>query len=351
MNKLKRIPLMTLAGLLALTSEPSIQSLRAQDLPPSTLLIDGQEWQVLAEGLNFADGPCADDKGNFYFAEMRSMPPVVWKVSADGQKSKLIEGTPCSGLKFGPDGRLYACVGKDKQLVAFDLPGGKKTVVAEDVQPNDLVVSHQGHVYFTETGKKQVTWVNLKTGAKQAAYAAPMPPPPAGGAAKKKAAPAPYDPTVINAPNGIALSPDQRTLAVSDMRGLNVWTFRVGADGSLSAPSPALTMRTPVDPDAKSSDGRAPVYKTASGGDGMTSDTEGRFYVATHLGVQIFDPAGRLCGVLPNPGTKNMTSVGFGGPHREYLHVTCGDQVFKRKVKATGALYYLPPLRSVPGTK
>ncbi len=291
----------------------------AGDLTLHRLLIDGESWQLVADNLQFADGPCADDRGNFYFAEMRSIPPVVWKISGGGEKTKLIEGTSCSGLKFGPDGRLYACVGKDKQLVAFELPGGRKTVIAEDVQPNDLVVTHKGHIYFTETAKHQVTFVNTKTGEKKAAD------------------------TGITAPNGITLSPDGGTLAVSDMRGVNVWTFRVEPDGNLSAKSPYMTMRTPVDPDATSPDGRTPVYKTASSGDGMTSDEQGRFYVATALGVQVFDPTGRMSGVLPNPGTKNMTSVGFGGANRDYLFVTCGDKVFKRKVQAKGAIYFLPP--------
>lgn len=299
----------------------------AQDMPLSQLLIDGEDWRLVADGLNFSDGPCADDQGNTYFCEMRSTPPAVWKISAGGQKSKLIEGTSCSGLKFGPDGRLYACVGKDKALVAFDLPGGRKTVLATNVQPNDLVVTHKGYVYFTETGKHQVTFVNPKTGEVKAADVG------------------------ITAPNGITLSPDQGTLAVSDVRGTNVWTFRVEADGRLTAKSPYMTMRTPVDPNAKSPDGRTPVYKTVSGGDGMTSDLQGRYYVATHLGVQVFDPTGRMCGVLPNPGDKNMTSVGFGGPNREYLFVTCGDKVFKRKVQATGALYYLAPAKPAPARK
>src|ERR1051325_8089090 len=341
MKKLINCSLLAAVAALLVSANPA--NIRAQDMALSTLLIDGEDWQVAAENLQFSDGPCADDKGNFYFAEMRSEPPAVWKISASGGKSKFIEGTSCSGLKWGPDGRLYACVGKDKQLVAFEFPGGKKTIIAEDVQPNDLVVTYKGHVYFTETGKKQVTFVNAKTGEKKAAYAAPVPAPAPGTDSKKKAAPAPYDPKIINAPNGITLSPDGGTLAVSDMRGLHVWTFRVEPDGSLSEQSPYMTMRTPVDPDAKSADGRSPVYKTASSGDGMTSDEQGRYYVATALGVQVFDPTGRLCGVLPKPSDKSMTSVGFGGPNREYLFVTCGDKVFKRKVQAKGAIYFLPP--------
>ena len=286
------------------------------DLTLLRLLIEGEGWQLVADGLGFADGPCADAQGNFYFCDMRSTPPVVWKIATDGTKSKLIEGTSCSGLKFGPDGRLYACVGRDKQLVAFELPSGKKTVIAEDVQPNDLVVSRKGHIYITETGKKQITFVNAKTGEKKAVD------------------------TGITAPNGITLSPDQGSLAVSDYRGENVWAFRVEADGGLSAKAPYMTVRTEVDIAVQTPAVRDPVYKTASGGDGMTSDTIGRYYVATALGVQVFDPTGRMCGVLTKPSEKGMTSCGFGGEKMDWLYATCGDKIFRRKVQATGALFF-----------
>ncbi len=291
------------------------------DMTLLRLLIEGEGWQLVADGLGFADAPCADDKGNFYFCDMRSTPPVVWKVAASGAKTKLIEGIPCSGLKFGPDGRLYGCVGKDKQLVAFDLPSGKKTVIAEDVQPNDLAVSRKGHIYFTETGKKQVTFVNPKTGEKKAADVG------------------------ITAPNGITLSPDQGTLAVSDYRGENVWAFRIEADGGLSAKAPYMTMRTAVDTAALTQAVRDPVYKTVSGGDGMTSDTAGRYYVATALGVQVCDPTGRMCGVRTKPSEKSMTSCGFGGEKMDWLYVTCGDKVFRRKVQATGSLFFTAPAK------
>ncbi len=318
----KAVCMLGLAGSLILSRDVC-----AQDMPLSMLLIDGEDWQLVADNVQFSDGVCTDDKGNFYFTEMRSEPPAVWRVAADGKKTKIIEGTSCSGLRFGPDGRLYACVGKEKSLVAFELPSGKKTVIATNLTPNDLVVSSKGFVYITETGKHQVTSVNIKTGEVKVAGEG------------------------ITAPNGITMSPDQGTLAASDVKGMNVWTFRVEADGSLSGKAPYMTMRTPVDPDAKSPDGRSPVYKTISGGDGMSMDEQGRYYVTTHLGLQVFDPTGRLCGVLPNPGVKNMTSVGFGGANRDYLVVACGEKVFKRKVQAKGALLYLPPTKPAAGKK
>ena len=171
-------------------------------------------------------------------------------------------------------------MGKDKQLVAFEFPGGKKVVIAEDVQPNDLVVTHKGHVYFTETGKKQITFVNPKTGEKRAVD------------------------TGITAPNGITVSPDQGTLAVSDSAGVHVWAMRIGPDGSLAHKEPYMTLRTEVDVNAKSPDGRSPVYKTRSSGDGMTSDRQGRYYVASAVGVQVFDPTGRMRSSRSPPAGK-----------------------------------------------
>ena len=160
-------------------------------------MIDGEEWQLVAEGLGFTDAACSDAEGNFYFFDL-GKGTGIRKITPDGKVSIFIDNTPkCSGLKFGPDGRFYACTqGPKKQVIAIEVPDGKVTVLADDVQPNDLVVSHKGHVYFTETGKGQVTVVDPKGGLRVGA-------------------------TGINAPNGITLSPDQGTLAVSEYRGTN----------------------------------------------------------------------------------------------------------------------------------
>ncbi len=109
-----------------------------------------------------------------------------------------------------------------------------------------------------------------------------------------------------------------------------------------------MTLRTGVDLTAASPDGRSPVYKTASGGDGMSADIGGRWYVSSHLGVQVFDPTGRECGSLPNPSAKQMTSVCVGGPNGEYLYATCGDKIYRLKVKAKA--FYPPqgPVDPVP---
>jgi sugar lactone lactonase YvrE len=297
-------------------------SLAAQDLGGDMalhkLLIPGAGWELVVEGLGFADGPCSDAAGNFYYSDMRpgGEGPGIFRIASDdGQRAKLFDAA-ASGLMFGPDGRLYACQAGEQRVVAFDLKSKSMEILAEDVRPNDLVVTHKGHVYFTETRHKQVTWLDPKTKQRRAVD------------------------TGITAPNGIALSADGGTLAVSDSRGQHVWVFRVEADGSLKFKEPFMTFRTAVDPTKKHPDGRSPVYKTFCRGDGMTSDHEGRWYVATELGVQFFDVAGRISGVLPNPGEKGMTSVCLAGARHDWLYATCGDRIFRRHVQAKGALYF-----------
>jgi sugar lactone lactonase YvrE len=286
---------------------------RGGDLSLGRLLIDGEDWQLVAEGLGFADGPLTDAEGNFYFSDMKA--PAIYRIALDGTRTTLIDEL-ASGLKFGPDGRLYACQGAKKRLIAVDLATKAIEVIASDVQPNDLVISRAGMIYFTETGKKQVTRIDLKTKTVSAAD------------------------TGITAPNGITLSPDQGTLAVSDYRGANVWTFRVEADGSLSSKAPYMTMRRPVDPKGEFARQEPPPCLAASGGDGMCSDAEGRFYVATTLGVQVFDPTGRECGLLPRiQMDKPLTSCALAGAGRAFLYVTNGDKIFRRKVQATGTVF------------
>ena len=117
----------------------------AGDEALSKVLIDGEDWQLVAEGFGFTDGACSDADGNFYFMDL-GKGTAIQKITPDGKVSDFIPGAPkCSGLKFGPDGRLYACTqGPKKQLVAIEVPSGKLTVLADNVQPNDLVVSHKG---------------------------------------------------------------------------------------------------------------------------------------------------------------------------------------------------------------
>lgn len=293
-------------------------ALHAQDLGGDMalhkLLLDGEDWRAVAEGHEFTDAPCPDGEGGLYFCDLKGPNAGLYRLAPDGTQTRLNHHA-VSGMKFVPGDKthLVGCQGSQKRLVI--IPAGKfegttapeAEVLATDVQPNDLVVSRAGIAYFTETGKKQVTAVDLKT---------------------KKLTVAD---TGITAPNGIALSPDGGTLGVSDYRGGNVWVFRIEADGTLSGKSPYMTLRRPIDPKGEFKHWEAPPLAAASGGDGMSTDGIGRWFVASALGVQVFDPTGRECGLLPKPQpAKPLTSCAVSG---EYLYATNGDKVFRRKIK------------------
>jgi len=273
----------------------------------SKVLIHGEDWQLVGEGYGFTDAACADAQGNFYFSDLPK--GVLHRVTPEGKVTAFLENGPkISGLKFGPDGKLYAATqGPKKQILAIAPETKAITVLADEVAPNDLVVSHKGHVYFTDTGKGCVMAIDPQKKSSVAAEG-------------------------INAPNGITLSPDQRSLAVSEYKGTNVWVYRVGADGALSNGSRSMELRTPAG-------------RPDSGGDGSTTDAQGRYYVTSHLGIQVFDAAGRLGGIIAKPTNKGCVSVAFAGPDHAYLYACAADKVFRRKMQANGALFFQPPKR------
>ncbi len=277
------------------------------DLTLLRLLVPGESWEVVADNLGFADAPCSDAEGNFYFSDMKA--PAVYRVSAVDSTRVEIAKEAVSGLKFGPNGLLYGCQGAKKRVVSLDATTGEVREIATNVTPNDLAVTSDGWIFITETKDQRVTRINTSTGVATVAD------------------------TGITRPNGISLSNDGGTLAVSDSGGEFVWTFRVNVDGELDAKMPTMTMRLPVDPKGEFKFNEPPPYLTASKGDGMAVDKVGRFYVTSDVGVQIFDPTGRQCGVLPKPdAAMPLTSCTLAGPDHEYLYVTNGATVFRRKL-------------------
>lgn len=278
------------------------------DLTLLNLLIPGESWELVAEDLGFADALCADKDGNLYFCDMRA-PAVIRINTADGTKTEIAKES-VSGLEFSPDGTLiYACQGSKNRVISINVASGEVKSVAEGVKPNDLAVTRDGFILITETGAKQVTRIDPKTGKVT-----------------------PVD-TGINKPNGIALSNDGGTLAVSDYGGTHTWTFRVNAGAVLDAKMPSMPMRLRIDPKGEFRFNEPPPYMAVSRGDGMAVDKRGRFYVTSDLGVQVFDPTCRPCGVLPKvDNDQPLTTCMLAGPDHSTLYIAHGKRIYRRKL-------------------
>jgi enterochelin esterase-like enzyme len=232
----------------------------------------------------------------------------VTQLLLPGEDWQPIDQNPVvDGWVPGPDERVYATARPTKQIVARDTKG-KVSVIAEHTPASALTVSHAGHVYAVDEISHTLYFV-----AK-------------GGTAKA------IDDTLAR-PAGVALSPDQTELYVADADRQLSYAYRVQADG------------TPVDKQAYIYVQHMPGAPHDIGSAGMTVDTEGRIYMATTLGIQVFDQLGKCHGILRLPGEGRATAVTFGGPEFSQLVVRQGGRNYARKIKATGAPSWLAPLQ------
>lgn len=271
-----------------------------QDLPLSGVLVEGKNWELVSEGHKFTEGPAVDAQGQVYFTDIPES--KIFKIDLAGKVSLFVENSQkTNGLMFGPDGKLYGCQSGSRKIVAFDAKGQAETI-ADEIDSNDLVVGSKGGIYVTDPPGGRVWYINPQREKRVVAEGLK--------------------------PNGVILTPDGVTLVVTDGQEATLWTFRVEADGSLKHKE---RYYGPL---------RMVIGQTGTGSDGMTVDSIGRLYVTTRAGLQMFDPIGRMGGVIHKPlRDRPLSNVCFGGPQLNVLYVTAGDKVFRRETQATGIRY------------
>ena len=275
------------------------------------LLLPGEGWQLVSEGHRFTEGPVANAKGEVFFTDGNNN--KIFKVGLDSKVIEFVtDSNRASGQAFGPDGRLYAVNGI-QQIVAFDA-AGKATVIAEGIRGNDIVVANNGNIYVTEPNVPAVeqsnVWLIKPNGEKKVID------------------------TGIKYANGITLSPDQTLLYVDDYRSHWVYSYQLKADGTVQFKQQYYWLHVPDTVDI-------------SQADGMRVDRDGRLYVTSKMGIQICDQAGRVNAIIPTPNGR-ISNLSFGGGDNDTLFATCGDKVFKRKLKDKGAHAWDKPLKPAP---
>jgi gluconolactonase len=272
----------------------------------------GAGWELVGEGYKFTEGPAVNAKGEVFYNDVGSA--KTYKVGLDGKVSEfLADSQGGDGQAFGPDGKLYACAGKVNAILGWDEQAQSKQVT-NGWRGNDMVVRADGTAWVTEPGwdgkSPSKIWMVPKEGEPKVVD------------------------TGLKFSNGITLSPDQSLLYVADSRSHWVYSYQVKADGTLGAKQKYYWIHSPDTADD-------------SGADGLEVDSAGRLYVATRMGIQVCDQAGRVNCILPTPNGK-VSNLTFGGEKFDTLFATCGDKVYKRKMKATGAPNFLTPVKPKP---
>lgn len=275
------------------------------------ILLQGEGWQLVGEGYQFTEGPAVNTKGEVLFNDIPAN--KTYAIGADGKPSLLSDDSKrANGMKFGPDGRRYVVATATQQVLAYDADG-KASVIADEIAGNDLIVRHDGSIYVTNpdrSGAPGKVWLIQKSGEKKV-----------------------VDQGLIF-PNGICVSPDQTLLYVADARSHWVYSYQIQPDGMLAHKQKYYHLHMPDTADY-------------AGADGMCVDAAGRLYVATRMGVQVCDHEGRVNCIIPTPNGR-CSNLTFGGEKFDVLVATCGDRVYQRKVKPTGANAFAPPIK--PGT-
>ena len=268
--------------------------------------------QRLNTDFAFTEGPASDAAGNLYFTDIPNS--RIHKRDTKGTLSVFAEPSGhCNGLMVVGN-RLLACE-MDGKLKEYDLTTGKETSLATEYNgtrfnaPNDLVIDKAGGIYFTDPR-----------------YRAPDPWPQGKEAVYYRAPDGKVTRLIEDrtAPNGVILSPDEKTLYVIPSMESQMWSYPVMSPGRIGAGKVLCELTQPEG-------------KDNTGGDGLTIDTNGNLYITTALGLQIFAPSGKQLGIITIP--EHPANVSFGGKDGSTLFVTARKSLYSAETQATGHVF------------
>ena len=271
------------------------------------ILIPSEEWQLVSEGYKFTEGTAVNAQGEVFFQDIPNS--KTYRIDLSGKLSLFKNDSKnASGTCFGADGKRYV-VAANKQILQYDA-NEKETILRNDIPGNDLVMAANGNLYITAPdGKENPGKIYLirPNGEIQIVDQG------------------------LKYNNGIALTPDQTQIYVTESTSHWVWIYSIEPDGSLGN---------------KQKYGWLHVRDTDENAwaDGIKCDRDGRVYVATRMGIQVLDQTGRVNAILPVPGPE-PSNLCFGGADYNTLYISCRNKVYKRKLNVHGANPFAAPLK------
>jgi gluconolactonase len=269
----------------------------------------GAEVELVQEGFQFTEGPVGTPDGGLYFTDNRAN--RIHFLDASGKITVAHENTNnANGLVLTRDGDLLEVQGVGKRVNKRSRSDTVTTLTDSFdgkpfMAPNDLFADAKGGIYFSDPGPRPVV-----PGRKAFVYYLPA-------GAKE---PIVIDDELVR-PNGLILTADGKTLLVNDSLSETFYAYDVEADGRVKNKRPFAKLRD------------IPAGKE-SGADGMAIDRDGRVYVTSVAGVQIFDANGQYLGAVQAP--RQTSNVAFAGPDKRTLYITAREGLYRLKTLAQG---------------
>ena len=286
----------------------------------------GTPVERLVSGLGFTEGPVwlpADER--LLFTDVPGNTIHSW--GPEGHSVWLDNSHFAIGLTLAPDGAVLACEQATRSLVRYasSARGAERTVLASEFDgrllsaPNDVVVRSDGAVFFTDppfgVRLDEAEVVFYSVGMEQTSCNV------------YKVTDDPRRPVLVTTevyrPNGLAFSPDELLLYVSDTsdRTRHVRVLQLGPDDV------AVSVREQLE-------------LPAGVPDGLCCDVAGNLYCSGADGVYVYDPAGTLLGVVPVP--EMVANCTFGGQDGRTLFMTASTSLYSTRVEQPGAVLGVP---------
>lgn len=270
--------------------------------------------ETLAQGFEFTEGPLWLPDDSLIWQDIKAertyrLPP------GGGPAAVLRERTgAANGQTFGPDGRIVFCEQNGRRVSRMNFDGSGVETVVERFEgkrlnsPNDVVCRSDGLMVFTDP-PYGVPSPEQKELPYQAVFSLTT-----DGVLR------PIVHEGFEKPNGLAFSPDERTLYVCDTAKYHIRAFQIDASGRVDPASDRVFAT--MDPEQP------------GGPDGLKVDREGRLYVAVAQGIWVYRPDGTLLGIIATP--KRPSNLNWCGRDGRSLAITAVDSVYRVRLKVEG---------------
>ena len=273
-------------------------------------IVESSEAERLATGFVFTEGPLWHPDGYLLFVDIRRS--LIFRLTPGGEPQvHRANSGGSNGLTFDLQGRLIMCEGDNRQLTRME-SDGTITPIAERWEgkrlnrPNDVVGRSDGSIYFTNPGgrvdpsEREIDFSGVHRIAVDGTVTAVV--------------------TEFEYPNGLAFSPDESILYVSNTReSMHIEAFDVRPDGSVT------NGRIFADMSSDEPDGVP---------DGMKVDMEGRVYCTGAGGHWVFDSAGNHLGIIRLP--ELPANCAWGGPDNRTMFFTARTSIYSMRMKTPG---------------